>query len=73
MAWFGGQSKDEQETARLLAQAKRLKAVSRFQSHDDVRDWIIDLLVEVCDEGDLCLLALVAQPLGDIVWRLLER
>ncbi len=73
MAWFGGQSKDEKETARLLAQAKRLKAASRFQSRDDVRDWVIDLLVEVCDESDLCLSALVAQPLGNIVWRLLER
>ena len=73
MAWFGGQSKDEKETARLLADAKRLKAASAFQSRDDVRDWIIDLLVEVCDESDLCLSALVAQPLGNIVWRLLER
>ncbi len=73
MAWFGGQSKDEKETARLLSEAKRLKAVSRFQSRDDVRDWIIDLLIEVCDESDLCLSALVAQPLGNIVWRLLER
>jgi hypothetical protein len=73
VAWFGGQSKDEKETARLLSEAKRLKAVSRFQSRDDVRDWIIDLLVEVCDESDLCLSALVAQPLGNIVWRLLER
>ncbi len=71
MAWFA--SKDEKETARLLAQAKRLKAASRFQSRADVRDWIIDLLVEVCFETDLCLSALVAQPLGNIVWRLLDR
>jgi Type IV secretion-system coupling protein DNA-binding domain len=73
MVWFSGQSKDEKETARLLSEAKRLKAASRFQSRDDVRDWIIDLLVEVCDESDLCLSALVAQPLGNIIWRLLER
>jgi hypothetical protein len=73
MVWFDSQSKDQKETARLLAQAKQLKASSRFQSRDDVRDWIIDLLVEVCDESDLCLSALVAQPLGNIVWRLLER
>jgi Type IV secretion-system coupling protein DNA-binding domain len=73
MGWFSGQSTDEQETARLLSEAKRLKAASRFQSRDDVREWIIDLLVEVCDESDLCLSALVAQPLGNIVWRLLER
>jgi Type IV secretion-system coupling protein DNA-binding domain len=71
MAWFG--SKDEKETTRLLAQAKRLKATSKFQARDDVRDWIIDLLVEVCDESDLCLSALVAEPLGNIVWHLLER
>ena len=73
MGWFGTQSKEEKETARLLSDAKRLKAASRFQSRDDVRDWIIDLLVDVCDESDLCLSALVAQPLGNIVWRLLER
>ncbi len=71
MAWFG--SKDEKETARLLSEAKRLKATSRFQSRSDVRNWIIDLLVEVCDESNLCLSALVAEPLGNIVWRLLER
>jgi Type IV secretion-system coupling protein DNA-binding domain len=73
MGFFGGKSKDEKENARLLAEAKRLKAVSRFQSRYDVRDWIIELLVEVCDESDLCLSALVAEPLGNIVWRLLER
>lgn len=73
MSWFGTQSKDERETARLLSDAKRLKAGSKFQTRDDVRDWIIDLLVEICDESDLCLSALVAQPLGNIVWRLLER
>jgi hypothetical protein len=73
MARFGSQSKDEKETARFLSEAKRLKAGSKFQSRDDVRDWIIDLLVEVCDESDLCLSALVAQPLGNIIWRLLER
>jgi hypothetical protein len=72
MAWFG-KSKDEKETARLLGEARRLKAISRFQSKDDVREWIIDLLVEVCQESDLCLAAVVAQPLGNIVWRLLER
>lgn len=72
MGWFG-KSNDENETARLLSEAKRQKAASKFQSRDDVRDWIIDLLVEVCDESDLCLSALVAQPLGNIVWGLLER
>lgn len=73
MGWFGRQSKDQRETARLLITARRLKAASRFQSRDDVREWIIELLVEVCDESDLCLSALVAEPLGNIVWRLLER
>lgn len=72
MSWFGGLSTDQKESARLLTQAKRLKAQSRFQTKDDVRDFIIDLLVEVCAESDLCLSALVAQPLGNIVWRLLE-
>jgi Type IV secretion-system coupling protein DNA-binding domain len=70
VSWFG--AKDERETARLLTEAKRLKAASKFQSREDVRDFIIDLLVEVCDESDLCLSALVAQPLGNIVWRLLD-
>jgi Type IV secretion-system coupling protein DNA-binding domain len=71
VAWFI--SKDERETARLLMEAKRLKNLSRFQSQADVREWIIDLLVEVCNESDLCLSAIVAQPLGNICWRLLER
>jgi hypothetical protein len=73
VSWFGVKSKDEKETVRLIAEAKRLKAASVFQSRTDVRDWIIDLLVEVCDESDLCLSALVAEPLGNILWRLLER
>ncbi len=71
MSWFA--PKDDKETAKLLNDAKRLKGMSKFQSRDDVRDWIIDLLVEVCDETDLCLSAIVAQPLGDIIWQLLER
>jgi Type IV secretion-system coupling protein DNA-binding domain len=71
VGWFA--SKDEKETARLLAQAKRLKAGSKFQTYQDVRDFVIDLLVDVCEASDLCLSALVAEPLGNIVWRLLER
>lgn len=71
MGWFA--SKDEKETAWLLSNAKRLKSASKFQTKGDVRDWVIDLLVEVCDDSDLCLSALVAEPLGNIIWRLLER
>jgi hypothetical protein len=71
MGWFG-KSKDEQETSRLLADAKRLKALSRFQSDDDVKSFIIDLLVEVCSESDLCIAAVVAEPLGQIVHTLLR-
>jgi Type IV secretion-system coupling protein DNA-binding domain len=71
MGWFA--SKDEKETARLRATASRLRSSSRFQSKDDVREYIIDLLVEVCGESDLCISAIVAEPLGNIIWRLLER
>ncbi len=70
MSWFGG-SPEAKETATLLREAARLKAASRFQSKEDVRQFIIDLLVEVCDESDLCLSAIVAEPLGNIVWQLL--
>jgi hypothetical protein len=72
MGWFG-KSKDEQETERLLATAARLRAGSRFQSKQDVRDFIIDLLVEVCDESDLCISAIIAEPLAGIVQRLFSR
>jgi hypothetical protein len=71
VGWFGGGSKDERETARLLLEASRLKALSRFQEREDIRAWIGELLVEVSDESDLTLSSLVATPLGDIVWSLL--
>jgi hypothetical protein len=73
MGWFGQGSKDERETEKLLAEAQKLKATSLFQSREDVRIWISALLAEVCDESDLDITALVATPLGNIVWRLLER
>jgi hypothetical protein len=69
MGWFA--PKDEKETARLRAAASRLQLSSYFQTKSDVREYIIDLLVEVCDESDLCISAIVAEPLGDILWKLL--
>jgi Type IV secretion-system coupling protein DNA-binding domain len=71
VGWFGGGSKDERETARLLLEANRLKAESYFQDREDIRAWIGELLLEVSDESDLTLSSLVATPLGDIVWSLL--
>lgn len=71
MGWFG-KSKDEAETERLLNEVSWLRAGSRFQSNQDVRDFIIDLIVEVCDESDLCISAVIAEPLARIVERLLS-
>ena len=59
------------ESARLRREVTELRAKSRFQSTDDVREFIISLLVEVCDESDLCIAAIVAEPLGNILLRLL--
>ena len=53
-------------------EATRLRALSTFQSHDDTRQFIIDLLVEVCDESGLCISAIVAEPLGQILFSLLH-
>lgn len=72
MGWFG-KSKDEKETERLLAEAARLKAHSRFQTADDAREFVIDLLIEVCEESDLCVGSAVAEPLGSVVLHLLSR
>jgi Type IV secretion-system coupling protein DNA-binding domain len=72
MGWFS-KSKDEAETERLLNEASRLRAGSHFQSDGETRDFIIDLLVEVCDESDLCISAIIAEPLAGIVQRLLSR
>jgi Type IV secretion-system coupling protein DNA-binding domain len=73
VAWFGSQSKDERETERLIREAARLKASSHFQTSDAVREFIIDLLVEVCAESDLCISAIIAEPLARIIERLLNR
>jgi hypothetical protein len=73
MDWFGGKSKDQRETEKLAAEARRLIEMRHFQADSDVKSWIIDLLVEVCAESDLCLASIIAEPLGDTVWRLLER
>lgn len=72
MGWFS-KSKDEKETERLLNEAARLRAGSHFQTDSDTRDFIIELLVEVCDESDLCISAIIAEPLARIVERLLSR
>jgi Type IV secretion-system coupling protein DNA-binding domain len=69
MGWFT--SKDEKETLWLRANAARLRSSSCFQSKGDMREYIIDLLVEACGESDLCISAIVAEPLGDILWKLL--
>jgi Type IV secretion-system coupling protein DNA-binding domain len=73
MGWFGGKSKDEAETEKLRSDVRRLIETRHFQADSDVKAWIIDLLVEVCAESDLCLASIIAEPLGDTVWRLLER
>ena len=67
-----GPSKDEKETARLRVEITQLRAISQFQSSDDTRQFIIGLLVEVCDESDLCISAVVAEPLGNILLNLLQ-
>lgn len=72
MNWFGSKSKDEKETDKLLAEAERLKAESLFQTPDDVRNWIIELLTEVCTESDLCITSVVATPICELVWNLLS-
>jgi hypothetical protein len=72
MGWFG-KAKDEKETERLLATVTRLRAESHFQTDSLARDFIIELLVEVCDESDLCISAIIAEPLAGIVQRLLAR
>jgi hypothetical protein len=66
MRWLFGPPKDEQDTARLIAEARGLKAHSRFQSPEANHAFIVDLLVEVCEESDLTLAAIVAEPLGQI-------
>lgn len=71
MNWFGGKTKDEKETERLILEADRLKSLSLFQSSDDVRNWIIELLTEVCTESDLCITSVVAEPLYSLVRDLL--
>ena len=72
MGWFG-KSKDEAETERLIREAARLRAASHFHSDSVTRDFIVGLLVEVCDESDLCISAIIAEPLAAIVQRLLSR
>lgn len=70
MGWFS--SKDEKETKRLIDIVTKLRASSRFQSDDDIRQFVVDLLVEVCEVSDLCLSAIVAGPLFEISLSLLR-
>lgn len=67
-----GPPKDEAETARLVAEARRLRAASRFQSTEAERQFIVELLIEACVECDVCLSAPVAQHLGHICLELFK-
>jgi len=66
MRWLFGPPKDERETARLIAEARRIKATSRFQSGEAGQQFIVELLIEACVECDVCVSAPVAQHLGHI-------
>lgn len=71
MRWWFGKPADERETDQLIAEVRRLRANSHFQSHDDAREYITDLLVDVCSETELCPSALIAAPLATISHQLL--
>ncbi len=66
MGWFSSQSRDEQETARLIAEVERLRPKTAIQSLDDAQKFIGDLLFEVCDESRLCPSSAMMGRLGDI-------
>lgn len=67
-----GPPKDERETARLIAEARRLRAGSRFQSEEAGQQFIVELLIEACVECDVCVSAPVAQHLGHICLELFK-
>ncbi len=73
MGWFSSGSKDTKETELLLREAVRLRSNSFFHSQEQVNSYLVELLVEVCAESDLCISAVVAQPLGDLCLRLIEQ
>ena len=72
MSWFGSLPKDAKETERLLQEVTNLRANSFFQTKEQIHAFLVELLVEVCDESDLCISAIVAQPLGDMCLHLLS-
>jgi hypothetical protein len=72
MRWLFGPPKDERETARLIAEARRIKASSRFQSDEARQEFIVELLVEACVERDVCVSAPVALHLGHICLELFK-
>lgn len=61
-----GPPKDERETARLIAEARRIKGSSQFQPDEAGQQFIVELLIEACLECDVCVSAPVAEHLGHI-------
>lgn len=72
MRWLFGPPKDETETARLIVEARRFRATSRFQTAEAEREFIVELLIEACVECDVCLSAPVAQHLAHICLELFK-
>ena len=72
MRWLFGPPKDEVETTRLIAEARRLRATSRFHTVEAQREFIVELLIEACVECDVCVSAPVAQHLGHICLELFK-
>ena len=66
MGWFSSKTKDEKETARLIAEVRRLRLQTQIKSLNAAQNFIIDLLVEVCEESKLCLSSQMASHLADI-------
>ncbi|MGP1354552.1 MAG: type IV secretory system conjugative DNA transfer family protein [Parasphingopyxis sp.] len=71
MGWFSSRSRDEQETVRLIGEVTRLRERTKLRSLRASQDFIIDILVEVCDESDLCLSSGMVSKLADIGLNLL--
>ena len=66
MGWFSSGRHDEKENARLIGEVKRLRSGTKLQSLRATQDFLIDLLVEVCDESKLCLSSDIANRLASI-------
>lgn len=71
MSWFSSQTRDEQETARLIAEVTRLRANTRLRTFPAIQDFVIDILVDVCAQSDLYLASDIAAHLADISLNLL--